>query len=199
MLRELWEVLPEIAGQLRTVFELQEERIMSSGYLLDYNIKPRDILELLSHEELVKFCEAKAIKTRGDVIVNILDAYKDAENLYLENYENIGLRNLTVLKENGIVIKEGDLGVKFEDLTKKLFGVLVFNVDEDFRKKLNTTKDNIDIVLNLGNNDLILVECKTVKESGYNKFSSVSRQLSVCGSRQAQRFPRGEVPSCGPN
>ena len=52
-------------------------------------------------------------------------------------------------------------------------------MDEDFRKKLNTTKDNIDIVLNLGNNDLILVECKTVKESGYNKFSSVSRQLKA--------------------
>jgi hypothetical protein len=179
LLRELVEVLPEIAAKLRSVFELQEERIMNSGYLLDYNIKPRDILELLDQEELTKFCEARTIKTRGDVIINILDAYKDAENLYLENYENIGLRNLTLLKENGIVIKEGDLGVKFEELTKKLFGVLGFNVDEDFRRKLNTSKDNIDIVLNLGNNDLILVECKTVKESGYNKFSSVSRQLKA--------------------
>jgi hypothetical protein len=55
----------------------------------------------------------------------------------------------------------------------------VVQVSTDFRKKLNTTKDNIDIVLNLGNNDLILVECKTVKESGYNKFSSVSRQLKA--------------------
>lgn len=62
---------------------------------------------------------------------------------------------------------------------KKLFGVLGFNVDEDFRKKLNTVKDSIDIVLNLGNNDLILIECKTVKESGYNKFSSVSRQMKA--------------------
>ncbi len=42
-----------------------------------------------------------------------------------------------------------------------------------------TAKDNIDIVLNFGNNDLILVECKTVKESGYNKFGSVSRQLKA--------------------
>jgi hypothetical protein len=179
LLRELAEVLPELALKLRSVFELQEERVMNSGYLLDYNIKPRDVLELLDQEELTKFCEARSVKTRGDLIVNILDAYKDAENLYLENYENIGLRNLTALKENGIVIKEGDLGVKFEELTKKLFGVLGFNVDEDFRKKLNTAKDNIDIVLNLGNNDLILVECKTVKESGYNKFSSVSRQLKA--------------------
>jgi hypothetical protein len=179
LLRELGDVLPDVSGQLRKIFELQEERIMHSSYLLDYNIKPRDILELLGNEDLVKFCEARSIKTRGDVITNILDAFKDAENLYLENYENIGLRNLTALKENGIVIKEGDLGVKFEDLTKKLFGVLGFNVDEEFRKKLNTVKDSIDIVLNLGNNDLILVECKTVKESGYNKFSSVSRQLKA--------------------
>ena len=35
----------------------------------------------------------------------------------------------------------------------------------------------MDIILNLGNNELILIECKTVKDSGYNKFSSVSRQL----------------------
>jgi len=35
----------------------------------------------------------------------------------------------------------------------------------------------IDILLNLGNNEVIIVECKTSKEKGYNKFSSVSRQL----------------------
>ena len=72
-----------------------------------------------------------------------------------------------------------DLGVKFEDLTKKLFGILGFNVDEDFRKKLNTVKDNIDIVPNLVNNNLVLVECRTVTESGYNKFSPVSCQLKA--------------------
>ena len=45
-------------------------------------------------------------------ILNILDNYKDAENLYLENYENIGFRNLNALKENGITIKESELGIK---------------------------------------------------------------------------------------
>ena len=35
----------------------------------------------------------------------------------------------------------------------------------------------IDILLNLDNNEVIIVECKTSKERGYNKFSSVSRQL----------------------
>jgi hypothetical protein len=45
------------------------------------------------------------------------------------------------------------------------------------KKKLNTANNKIDIVLNLGKNDIIIIECKTVKESGYNKFSSVSRQI----------------------
>ena len=35
----------------------------------------------------------------------------------------------------------------------------------------------MDILLNLGNQEIIIVECKTNKEKGYNKFSSVSRQL----------------------
>jgi hypothetical protein len=116
---------------------------------------------------------------RGDLISNILDAYKDAANLYLENYTNIGFRNLAALKENGIIIKESELGLKFEELTKTIFTKLGFNVDEILRKQLNTDKDQIDIVINLGNNDLILIECKTLKESGYNKFTSVSRQLKA--------------------
>lgn len=179
MLIEMGEVLNGLNQQLKNEFELQEENVLKSGYLLDYNIKPRDVLEIVSEKELETFCQAKNVKTRGDLILNILDAYKDAENLYLENYENIGFRNLSALKENGIIIKEADLGVKFEELTKKIFSNLGFNIDEALRKKLNTSKDKIDILINLGNNDLILIECKTVKESGYNKFSSVSRQLKA--------------------
>ena len=179
LLVEIGEFLPKLNNVLRHEFELQEENVLKSNYLLDYNIKPRDILELVTENELENFCKAKEIKTRGDIILNILDAYKDSENLYLENYENIGFRNLLKLKENGIIIKEADLGVKFEELTKNIFIGLGFNVDEQLRKSINTSKDKIDILLNIGNNDLILVECKTVKESGYNKFSSVSRQLKA--------------------
>lgn len=179
LLVEIGEFLPKLNNILRHEFELQEENVLKSNYLLDYNIKPRDILELVTEKQLEDFCKAKEIKTRGDIILNILDAYKDSENLYLENYENIGFRNLLKLKENGIIIKEADLGVKFEELTKNIFIGLGFNVDEQLRKSINTSKDKIDILLNIGNNDLILVECKTVKESGYNKFSSVSRQLKA--------------------
>lgn len=179
LLLDMGETLPKINAQIKDEFELQDENVLKSSMLLDYNIKPRDILEIVNPKDLQKFCKERDIKTRGDEILNILDAYKDSENLYLENYENIGYRNLAALKENGIRFKEAELGVKFEDLTKTIFTKLGFNVDEKLRKQLNTKKDKIDILLNLGNNDLILVECKTNKESGYNKFSSVSRQLKA--------------------
>lgn len=179
LLLDLGESIPKLNALLKTEFELQDENVMLSGFLLDFNIKPRDVLDLVVKKDIDKFCSDRGVKTRGDNIENILESYRDTENLYLENYENIGYRNFNALKENRIVIKESELGVKFEELTKSIFSQLGFNVDEELRKELNTKKDKIDILLNLGNNDLILLECKTVKESGYNKFSSVSRQMKA--------------------
>jgi hypothetical protein len=177
LLTELNLSLPKLNKQLKDHYELQDEYVLNATFLLDYNIKPRDILDLINKEDLSKFIKENRIKQRGDDILNILEYYKDVENLYLENYENVGYRNLNLLKENGISIKESELGLKFEELTKVLFKGLKFNVDEKFKNQLNTNKDMIDILLNLGNNEVIIVECKTSKEKGYNKFSSVSRQL----------------------
>lgn len=177
LLLELNETLPKTKEILRKEFELQEENVMKSSYLLDYNIKPIDVLELIPENDLDKFCGKYSIKSRGDIVSNILENYKDAENLYLENYHSVAHRDLSTLKENGIAVKESELGILFEDLTKKIFTKLGFTVDEKLRKKLNTAKDKIDIVLTVSESEIILVECKSVKESGYNKFSSVSRQL----------------------
>jgi len=182
MVHQMGEVMPGLNASIRTKFELQDENVLRSSFLLDYNIKPRDILEVITETDLQEFCKTKEIKTRGDIIANILDAYKDSENLFLENYENIGFRNLLALKEGGIAVKEADLGIKFEELTKRILTELGFNIDEKLRKSLNTAKDQIDILINLGNNDIIIVECKTIKESNYNKFSSVSRQLKAYDS-----------------
>ena len=182
LLIQLGENIKGLNQLLRTKFILQDENVLRSNYLLDYNIKPRDVLEIIPETEFEEFCKSKEIKTRGDIIANVLDAYKDSENLFLENYENIGFRNLNALKEGGIAIKEADLGIKFEELTKKILVELGFNIDEALRKKLNTAKEQIDILVNLDNNDLIIVECKTIKESNYNKFSSVSRQLKAYDS-----------------
>ncbi|WP_323787894.1 hypothetical protein [Psychroserpens sp.] len=177
LLSELNQSLPKLNKQIRDQFELQDEFVLVADFLLDYNIKPRDILDLIVKQDLTKFIKDNGIKQRGDDILNVLEHYKDVENLYLENYENVAFRNLNLLKENGITVKESELGLKFEDLTKVIFKGLGFNVDDAFKNNLNTKKDMIDILLNLGNNEIIIVECKTSKERGYNKFSSVSRQL----------------------
>lgn len=177
MLKELNQSLPKLDKQLKDQYELEDDCQINASFLLDYNIKPRDILDLLIKEDLSKFIKDNRIKQRGEDLLNILEHYKDVENLYLENYENVGYRNFNLLKENGISIKESEIGLKFEELTKLIFKGLGFNVDEKFKNQLNTNKDMIDILLNLGNNEVIIVECKTSKEKGYNKFSSVSRQL----------------------
>ena len=177
LLIDLNETLPTFKPTILKEFEMEEETILNSINLLDFNIKPRDILDILSAEELKTFIVGKKIKSKGDLVQNILDAYKDAENLLIENFIDIGFRNLSALKENGINIKESDLGIKFEEITKSIFEKLGFLVDEKLKKQLNTAKDKMDIILNLGNNEVIIVECKTVKESGYNKFSTVSRQI----------------------
>lgn len=177
MLSELYISLPKLDKQLKNQFELEEKLTISANFFLDYNIKPRDILDLIEKDDLSKFIKDFGIKQRGDDVLNILENYKDAENLYLENYENVAFRDYNQLKENGIAIKESELGVKFEELTRTIFSKLGFNVDEKLKKSINTNKDQIDILLNLGNDEVIIVECKTNKEKGYNKFSSVSRQL----------------------
>ena len=179
LLLELNGTLPTFRKLILKEFELSDDTVLNSNTLLDLNIKPRDVLDILPIDEIKAFILAKELKSRGDIVLNILDAYKDAENLMIENYEAIAFRTLSALKENGILIKEAELGVKFEDITKTIFEKLGFNVDEALKKQINTAKDKIDLILNLGNNDVIIIECKTVKESGYNKFSSVSRQIKA--------------------
>ena len=140
MVTELNESLPKLNKQLKNQFELQDEFVLNANFLLDYNIKPRDILDLIVKEDLTKFIKENGIRQRGDDILNILENYKDADNLYLENYENVAYRNLNELKDNGIIVKESELGLKFEELTRIIFAQLGFNVDESFKKSINTTK-----------------------------------------------------------
>jgi hypothetical protein len=177
LLVDLESYIPETKSFLKKEFNLQEEDILHSSFLLDYNIKPKDILDLIPDQRIKEFCEKAEIKTRGNLAVNILERYKDTENLFIENYGLIASRDINALKLNGLIIKEGDMGIKFEEITKSIFEKLGFSIDEKLRKTLNNAKNQIDIVINLGENELILVECKTVKDSGYNKFSSVSRQI----------------------
>ncbi len=177
LLKDLNVFFPEMNKIVKEEFELQQENAMSVDIMSDYNIKPRDILVLLPKINLLKFCDTNNIKTRGNISSNILESYKDIKNLYLENYELFGKRDFNALQEKGIIIKESEIGIKYENLTKMIFKELGYNVDEKLRREINTKKAQVDIILNLGHNEVIIVECKTIKDKDYNKYSSVSRQL----------------------
>ena len=177
LLIDLGECVKGSTKLIRSTFQLQEEDVMHGEFLTDFNIMPRDVLELFTTEDLLTLCNAKQIKTRGNLVDNILAAYKDSEDLLVENYESIGFRDINALKDHGIVVTEADLGITFENVTKYIFGKLGLDVDEKLRKKLSTDKDKMDILIRTGEHSVVLVECKTVKENGYNKFSSISRQV----------------------
>lgn len=177
LLQDLEEFVSSANKIIRQTFQLQEENVMNGAYLSEYNIMPRDILELILPSDLIRLCQERGIKSRGNIIDNILAAYKDSESLFVENYQNIGRRDLNTLKTNGILIKEAELGAKFEEVTKHIFENIGFDVNEKLRKKINTEKDKIDILISIDDSSVFLVECKTVKDNGYNKFSAISRQI----------------------
>jgi len=177
LLHDLQIALPKSRIFVQKEFEIQTDDVMDATLLLNYNLKPRDILEILDTNDLKIFCDKMSISTRGNEIINILGSYKDSQNIELENYSDIAYRNLNALKENGIRIKESELGIKFEQLTKFILKEMGLDVDEDLRKRVSTSKDKIDILLTIGEDEVILIECKSLKETGYNKFSSVSRQI----------------------
>lgn len=177
LLLDIDEFIKNSSKTIRNAFQIQEEDIMHGEFLTDFNIMPRDVLELFTPDILLSLCNARQIKTRGNIVENILAAYKDSEDLLVENYESIGFRDINSLKDNGISISEADLGSTFEDVTKYIFAKLGLEVDEKLRKKLNTDKDKMDILIRTGDKSVVLVECKTIKENGYNKFSSISRQV----------------------
>jgi hypothetical protein len=175
---DLKQYLPHINEIIVAEFEFENNAdVLNSSFLIDHNIKPLDVLDFVSKEDLKTFCLAKEIKVRGDLISNILEAYTDSENIFIENYVNLGARDLNVLKLNNINISSAEIGVKYEEVSKRLLSDLGFNVDDVLRNKINTNKDKIDILLNLGNNEVIIIECKTAKSSLYNKFSACSRQI----------------------
>lgn len=187
LLIDLKKVYPSINKQIKDTFQLQDENVLNPDYLDNYNIKPRDVIYLLKKEEIKYFCGRTNIKIKGNLVKSIIDNYKNIDDMLIENFNLVGNRDINGLREKGLSVREADLGIVYEKLTKKILSKLGFNVDEKFRKKLNTKRAKIDILLNLGNDEVVIVECKTTKDRDYNKYSAVTRQLSsyvkICESQ----------------
>lgn len=179
LLKDIHRLTPETNDIVKDEFEIQGDFILKFDLLLDYNIKPRDVLDLLKKTSLVSFCKNQQIKSIGNVTNNILESYRDTESLYIENYNLISNRDYNALKENGINVKESELGLIFERTTKAIFRKLGLIVDEHLKKKINDSKNKLDIVLKINEKEIIIVECKTHKDKEFNKFSSVYRQVKA--------------------
>ncbi|MBB4081157.1 hypothetical protein GGR28_003805 [Lewinella aquimaris] len=179
LLQDAKSSIKDFASTIRAEFEIQDSVPLDAESLLSHNLKPLDILYSLNDESIKLFCEQKNISTRGDEIKNILENYRDVKNLYLENYIHISNRDVNSLRSNNIGIKESELGMQYEALTKHIFEDLKLHVDETLKKKLNTAKDQIDILINLGNEEIIVVECKTKKDKKFSTYSSASRQIKA--------------------
>jgi hypothetical protein len=123
------------------------------------------------------YCRDKGISSRGNLVVNTIKNYRNIDDLYLENLELIGSRDLNGLREKGLGVKESELGSLYETSVKKGLEKLGLNVDEKLRRKLNNTRLQMDVVLRLGEDELIVVECKTTKDRHYNKYTPIKRQL----------------------
>ena len=189
LLKNLFEFYPELPKIIKDEFELQQENMASVELMTNYLIRPLDILNLLSKDELIPFNSTHEISTRGNLRTSILKAYKDTENLFIENFDLIGSRNIAALKEKGINIKESELGLKYESIAKKIFTQLGYEVSENIKKMITSKKNIPDIVLKVNENKIIIVECKTIKDKKYNKYSTISRQLkSYTAEAQKNNF-----------
>lgn len=179
LLHDLRASLRSFDKQIRTEYELDDSIDISAKELLRHNLKPIDILYTLGENDLKKFCGEYEISTRGNEAQNVLKSYKDTQNLYLENYISISNRDLEALRANNIDIKESDLGVQYEELTKLIFKKMGLNVDDELRRKMNTSKDKIDILIRLEEDEVMIIECKTKKDKRFNTYSSASRQIKA--------------------
>ena len=73
-LKQLQESVPEINNRIKEEFELQDEDVMSSEILTDYNIGPRDVSYLLKRRELLDFCKNIASNQEAILFITLLTA-----------------------------------------------------------------------------------------------------------------------------
>jgi len=96
LLSELNTSLPKLNKEIKEQFELQDEFVLNADFLLDYNIKPRDILDLIIKNDRIKFLKENGIKQRGDDILNILKM----DFSFFMPCQNISAYNSTTITSN---------------------------------------------------------------------------------------------------
>ncbi|MBB6521914.1 hypothetical protein [Pseudoteredinibacter isoporae] len=193
LLGVLSETEPSMAARLREDFEIEEVEKINPERLKQLSISPLDILFCYSNDEVKRIRDNLNISKRGSARSLILEAFASSNDKLLEHYELLATRDWSGLKERSIDIREPEIGIKFEEATRTMLEHLGLTVDEDLRKKLNTSKDQIDIIVSISDDDIIIGEAKSFKNGEFGKYSSTSRQVKsyvaqceAAGKRVAQ-------------
>lgn len=177
MFNSLRDFLPNLDSVIKAEFELEETQEIDIEKLRSLVITPHDILYLLNDDDIRLVRDKLKISPRGNTRLLILESFAGATDKLIENYEALATRDFIELKNHDLAISEAEIGVKFEEATKAIFEQLGLNVDEDLRRASNSPKDRADIVISLGDEDVIIGEAKTFKNGDFAKYSTTSRQI----------------------
>ena len=83
MLIDLKKGIKGFDKMIRQTFELQDKVELNAKKMLQFNLKPIDVLNIPENTEIKTFCESNEISIRGNEILNILDRYKDTQSCSL--------------------------------------------------------------------------------------------------------------------
>ena len=177
MLKDLTAFCPAGIQELRDTFEFDYQELIDADSLTNLGIHPRDVLECLSSSSLQTFVESKGFSKRGNLIANILHAYRNTEDLWVEQFENLANRDLQALRTHGLDIKEADLGVRFQEVTASMLASIGLQETKELRAASKKGKEQPDVVVQLATAEVLLFEVKSDKKSVYSSYASVSRQI----------------------
>lgn len=183
LVNSLKDTTPSVLDRIRDEFEIEPNEELDPERLRSLSISPLDILYLYSNDEVKVIRDNLKLSKRGNSRSAILESFASATDKLIENYELLAARDLAGLTQAGVDIKEADLGSKFEEITRTKLEMLGLFVDEELRKEVNTAKDKADIIVSLGDDDVIVGEVKSHKNGDFAKYSTTSRQVKAYVNR----------------
>ncbi|MEI8633333.1 hypothetical protein P4S72_17275 [Vibrio sp. PP-XX7] len=137
--KELLECLsttsPTVEERIRADFEIENKEILDPEKLKALGITPFDVLYLYDNEEIKLLRNEFKLSKRGNPRTQIIERFASANDKLIENYHLLACRDLPKLISVGIDIREADIGVKFEEVTRSILEQLGMMVDEDLRKR----------------------------------------------------------------
>ena len=166
------------------------DRNVSSGMLLDYDIFAKDLLYMLTDDDLREICdhlEIRYFKNMNTMVLvsKIIENVNSMENRLIENYLELARNDSVSLSDRGIVTTSSSLGLAFQNTTQNIFeklGIKIADYENPGRKK-----EHPDIILDFDEEGIVIVECKSGK-SPYSKYSAVSRQMSSYFNSYSQQY-----------